>query len=72
MATTDDAVSHSSPGLRRDAIGLREVLFQSITDMAPRAAIAASSPAGAPYAGGFLPLPVHDEQVTDAEAEVAT
>jgi hypothetical protein len=28
-----------SPGLRRDAIGLREVLFQSITDMAPGAAI---------------------------------
>ena len=33
-------------GLRRDAIGLREVLFQSITDMAPGAAIAASIPAG--------------------------
>jgi hypothetical protein len=33
------------PGLRRDAIGLREVLFQSITDMAPGAAIAASIPA---------------------------
>jgi hypothetical protein len=28
-------------GLRRNAIGLREVLFQSITDMAPGAAIAA-------------------------------
>ncbi len=28
--------------LRKDAIGLREVLFQSITDMAPGAAIAAS------------------------------
>jgi hypothetical protein len=24
-----------APELRRDAIGLREVLFQSITDMAP-------------------------------------
>src|SRR5213078_3517072 len=34
--------------LRRDAIGLREVLFQSITDMAPGAAIA----------GGSLPLAV--------------
>src|ERR1700753_778989 len=44
------------PGLRRDAIGLREVLFQSITDMAPGAAIAASIPAGAAYAGGALPL----------------
>jgi amino acid transporter len=46
------------PGLRRGAIGLREVLFQSITDMAPGAAIAASIPAGAAYAGGALPLSV--------------
>ena len=45
-------------GLRRDAIGLREVLFQSITDMAPGAAIAASIPAGAALAGGSLPLSV--------------
>src|SRR5436190_19825623 len=44
--------------LRRDAIGLREVLFQSITDMAPGAAIAASIPFGAAYAGGSLPLAV--------------
>jgi amino acid transporter len=51
--------SHGTPlGLRRDAIGLREVLFQSITDMAPGAAIAASIPAGAAYAGGALPLSV--------------
>ncbi|MDA8393291.1 MAG: APC family permease [Actinomycetota bacterium] len=41
-----------------DAIGLREVLFQSITDMAPGAAIAASIPAGAGFAGGSLPLAV--------------
>jgi amino acid transporter len=46
------------PGLRRDAIGLREVLFQSITDMAPGAAIAASIPAGVAFAGGSLPLAV--------------
>jgi amino acid transporter len=45
-------------GLRRDAIGLREVLFQSITDMAPGAAIAASIPFGVVYAGGALPLAV--------------
>jgi amino acid transporter len=45
-------------GLRRDAIGLREVLFQSITGMAPGAAVAASIPAGAAYAGGSLPLAV--------------
>ncbi|HEY1619415.1 MAG TPA: APC family permease [Streptosporangiaceae bacterium] len=48
----------AAPGLRRDAIGLREVLFQSITDMAPGAAIAASIPAGTLYAGGALPLSV--------------
>jgi amino acid transporter len=34
------------------------VLFQSITDMAPGAAIAASIPAGAALAGGSLPLSV--------------
>ncbi len=48
----------AATGLRRDAIGLREVLFQSITDMAPGAAIAASIPFGAGYAGGALPLAV--------------
>jgi amino acid transporter len=37
---------------------LREVLFQSITDMAPGAAIAASIPAGVAFAGGALPLAV--------------
>jgi amino acid transporter len=61
MAGTDETVSSpasAAPGLRRDAIGLREVLFQSITDMAPGAAIAASIPAGAAYAGGALPLSV--------------
>ena len=35
-------VMMADTGLRRDAVGLREVLFQSITDMAPGAAIAAS------------------------------
>src|SRR5262245_65265925 len=44
--------------LRREAIGFREVLFQSVTDMAPGAAIAASIPAGAAFAGGSLPLAV--------------
>jgi amino acid transporter len=57
-ASAVSAVSGSATGLRRDAIGLREVLFQSITDMAPGAAIAASIPAGALYAGGALPLSV--------------
>ncbi|MHB1739449.1 MAG: APC family permease [Actinomycetes bacterium] len=45
-------------GLRRGAIGLREVLFQSVTDMAPGAASAAAIPAGAAVAGGSLPLAV--------------
>ena len=58
MSAPEKTVSGTAPGLRRDAIGLREVLFQSITDMAPGAAIAASSPAGAALAGGSLPLSV--------------
>src|ERR1700681_2175995 len=48
----------NQPRLRREAVGLREVLFQSITAMAPGAAIAASIPAGAAFAGGSLPLAV--------------
>ncbi len=55
---TATAPSATATGLRRDAIGLREVLFQSITDMAPGAAIAASIPAGVAFAGGSLPLSV--------------
>src|SRR5437867_11488534 len=47
-----------STGLAREAIGLREVLFQSITHMAPAAAVAFSIIAGAAYAGGALPLAV--------------
>ncbi|XUL92664.1 APC family permease [Streptomyces galilaeus] len=45
-------------GLRRDAVGLRDVLFQSVTAMAPAAAVAASIPSGAAFAGGSLPLSV--------------
>ncbi|WP_369240418.1 APC family permease [Streptomyces sp. R21] len=48
----------TAPELRREAIGLREVLFQSITAMAPAAAVAASIPSGAAFAGGSLPLSV--------------
>ena len=48
----------AAAGLRRDAVGLREVLFQSVTAMAPAAAVAASIPAGAVFAGGSLPLAV--------------
>lgn len=54
---TETAIT-SDIGLKRNAVGLREVLFQSITDMAPGAAIAASIPAGVAYAGGALPLAV--------------
>jgi amino acid transporter len=45
-------------GLARGAIGLPEVLFQSITHMAPAAAVAFSIIVGAGYAGGALPLSV--------------
>lgn len=51
-------VTTSEAGLRHGAVGLREVLFQSITAMAPGAAIAASIPTGAVFAGGGLPLAV--------------
>ncbi len=44
--------------LAKNAIGLREVVFQSICSMAPGAAIAASIPFGSPLAGGALPLAV--------------
>jgi amino acid transporter len=55
---TEAVAPTAGPGLRKDAIGLREVLFQSMTDMAPGAAIAASIPFGVGYAGGSLPLSV--------------
>jgi amino acid transporter len=46
----------SGEQLRRNAIGVREVLFQSITHMAPGAAVAFSIIVGAQFAGGALPL----------------
>jgi len=52
------AQSSPSPGLAREAIGLREVLFQSITHMAPAAAVAFSIVVGANFAAGALPLSV--------------
>jgi amino acid transporter len=48
----------TSTGLARGAIGLREVLFQSVTSMAPAGAVALSIAVGATYAGGALPLAV--------------
>jgi amino acid transporter len=50
--------SGSGTSLAREAIGLREVLFQSITHMAPAAAVAFSIIVGANFAGGALPLSV--------------
>ncbi|HEY3009342.1 MAG TPA: APC family permease [Micromonosporaceae bacterium] len=44
--------------LANNAVGLREVLFQSITHMAPGAAVAFSIIVGAGFAGGALPLAV--------------
>ena len=44
--------------LAREAIGLREVLFQSITHMAPGAAVAFSIIVGANFAAGALSLSV--------------
>ena len=53
MATTPTVAP-----LERNAVGLLDVLFQSITSMAPGAAIAASIPLGAGFASGALPLSV--------------
>src|SRR6266516_6905146 len=54
------AVARPAPSseLAREAIGLREVLFQSVTHMAPAAAVAFSIPFGAPFGAGALPLAV--------------
>jgi amino acid transporter len=48
----------TAPQLARNQVGLMAALFQSITSMAPGAAIAASIPLGAAFAGGALPLVV--------------
>jgi len=44
--------------LEHGAVGLVPVLFQSITHMAPAAAVAFSIIVGVPYAGGSMPLAV--------------
>ncbi len=51
------ARSHGA-GLQRDAVGLMSVLFMSVTNMAPAAAVAFSILFAAPYAGGSTPLAV--------------
>jgi hypothetical protein len=50
-------MASSGTTLARGAIGLREVLFQSVTSMAPAGAVALSIAAGATYAGGPRPSP---------------
>jgi amino acid transporter len=52
------ASSRTAQGLERNAIGLTEVLFQSITHMAPAVATALSLGAATVFAGGSTPLAV--------------
>jgi amino acid transporter len=49
-----------TPGasLARGAVGLREIIFQSITHMAPAAAVAFSIPTGIAFGNGATPLAV--------------
>ncbi|HEY7332605.1 MAG TPA: APC family permease [Candidatus Limnocylindria bacterium] len=58
MTMADPRVEGASPSLERDAIGLPEVLFQSITHMAPAVATALSIGAATSFAGGITPLAV--------------
>jgi hypothetical protein len=50
-------VAQTSPtlGLHREAIGLRDIPFQSITHMAPAASVAFSIIEGANFAADALP-----------------
>ena len=57
-ATTQGTPDSATPGLARNAIGLTEVLFQSITHMAPAVATALSIGAATSFAGGITPLAV--------------
>ena len=52
------ASTTAESGLERDAIGLPELLFQSITHMAPAVATALSIGAATAFAGGITPLAV--------------
>ena len=58
MTANDRPVGGAAPSLERDAIGLPEVLFQSITHMAPAVATALSIGAATSFAGGITPLAV--------------
>ncbi len=50
----EEAVASRATALRRDAIGLPDVIFASVTTMAPAAAAAFSIAVGAVFAGGAL------------------
>jgi amino acid transporter len=56
--TATSVPADSSNSLERNAIGLPEVLFQSITHMAPAVATALSIGAATGFAGGLTPLAV--------------
>ena len=58
MAVNERPMGGAAPSLERDAIGLPEVLFQSITHMAPAVATALSIGAATTFAGGITPLAV--------------
>jgi amino acid transporter len=58
VTATQQPLDASAPTLERDAIGLPEVLFQSITHMAPAVATALSIGAATSFAGGITPLAV--------------
>ena len=58
MTATQPSPEAGTPSLARNAIGLPEVLFQSITHMAPAVATALSIGAATTFAGGITPLAV--------------
>jgi amino acid transporter len=58
VTATQQSTDNASPTLAHNAIGLPEVLFQSITHMAPAVATALSIGAATTFAGGITPLAV--------------
>ena len=58
MAASTGSMEQSGPRLEGGAIGLTEVLFQSITHMAPAVATALSIGLATTLAGGITPLAV--------------
>ena len=56
--SAEQSAEATGGGLARHVVGLPGVLFQSVTFMAPGAAVATSLSVGAAFAGGALPLSV--------------